>query len=102
MHSKENNDENLKIISFIDHTPKANSHVEALPGPYGKGYPRTDESFMRARHARPLYALWVGHPPNGLTAVWGVARPQGGRLAAVFFPLGYPFAYGPANHLVTL
>jgi hypothetical protein len=52
---------------------------------------------MRACHARPLYTLWVGHPPNGLTAVWAVARPQGGRLAAVFFPLGYPFLYGPAH-----
>jgi hypothetical protein len=31
------------------------------------------------------------HPPNGLTAVWGVAFPQGGRPAAIFFPLGYPF-----------
>jgi hypothetical protein len=50
---------------------------------------------MRARHARPLYALQAGHPPNGLTAVWGVARPQGGRPAAIFFPLGYPFPYGP-------
>jgi hypothetical protein len=34
--------------------------VTMVPGPYGKGYPRTDESFMRARHARPLYALWAG------------------------------------------
>jgi hypothetical protein len=33
-------------------------------------------------------------PPNGLTAVWGVARPQDGRPAAVFFPLGYPFLPG--------
>jgi hypothetical protein len=31
------------------------------------------------------------------TAVWGVARPQGGRLAAIFFPLGYPFPYGPGH-----
>jgi hypothetical protein len=53
---------------------------------------------MRARHARPLYALQVGHPQNGLTAVWGMARPQGGRPAAVFFPLGYPFPYGPEIH----
>jgi hypothetical protein len=28
-------------------------------------------------------------------AVWEVARPQGGWLAAVFFPLGYPFPCGP-------
>jgi hypothetical protein len=48
---------------------------------------------------RRLPTLWVGHPPNGLTAVWGVARPQGGRPAAVFFPLGYPFPYGPGNPL---
>jgi hypothetical protein len=37
-------------------------------------------------------------PPNGLTGVWGVARPQGGRSAAVLFPLGYPFPYGPARN----
>jgi hypothetical protein len=36
-----------------------------------------------------------GPPPNDLTVVWGVAGPQGGRPAAVFFPLGYPFPYGP-------
>jgi hypothetical protein len=35
---------------------------------------------MRARHAQPLYALQAG---------------QGGRPAAIFFPLGYPFLYGP-------
>jgi hypothetical protein len=45
----------------------------------------------------PLYALQAGHPPNGLTAIWGVAHPQGGRPAAVFFPLGYPFPYGPES-----
>jgi hypothetical protein len=27
----------------------------------------------------------------------GVARPQGGRPPAVFFPLGYPFPYGPGG-----
>jgi hypothetical protein len=26
-----------------------------------------------------------------------LARPQGGRPAAVFFPLGYPFPYGPVD-----
>jgi hypothetical protein len=55
---------------------------------------------MRARHAQPLYALRAGHPPDGLTAVWGVARPQGGQPAAVFFPLGYPFPYKPESVLV--
>jgi hypothetical protein len=41
--------------------------------------------FHPARHARPLYTLQEGHP--------GV----GGRPAPVFFPLGYPFPYGPAS-----
>jgi hypothetical protein len=68
-----------------------------VAGPYGKGYPQTDKSFMRARHAQPSYALWAGHPPNGIMAVWGMARPQGGRPAAVFFHLGYPFPYGPGR-----
>jgi hypothetical protein len=54
-------------------------------------YPWTDESFMRSRHARPFYAL--------LTAIWGVARPQGGRFPAVFFPLGYPFPYGSGERI---
>jgi hypothetical protein len=49
---------------------------------------------MRARHAQPLYALWAGHPPNGLTAVLGVARLQGGPPAAVFFPLDTPSRTG--------
>jgi hypothetical protein len=30
-----------------------------------------------------------------------VARPQGVRPAAVFFPLGYPFQYGPAPDPLT-
>jgi hypothetical protein len=34
-------------------------------------------------------------PPNCLMAVWEVAHPQGERPAAVFFPLGYPYPYGP-------
>jgi hypothetical protein len=53
---------------------------------------------MRARHARPLYALRAGHPPTGLMAVWGVARPQGGQPSAISFPLGYPLPYGPAGY----
>jgi hypothetical protein len=32
----------------------------------------------------------AGHPWNSLTAVYGVARPQGGLPAAVFFPFGHP------------
>jgi hypothetical protein len=84
----------IKDLTFERHDLRlvAGSRVRRtmLAGPYGKGYPRTDESFIQARHARPLCALRAGH----LTAVWGVARPQGGRPAAVFFPLGYPFPYG--------
>jgi hypothetical protein len=49
---------------------------------------------MRACHAQPLYALRAGHPPTGL-----MARPQGGLAAAVFFPLGYRFPYGPGSSL---
>jgi hypothetical protein len=33
-----------------------------------------------SRHARPLYALQVGYPLNGLTAVSGVVRLQAGNL----------------------
>jgi hypothetical protein len=46
----------------------------------------------RGIHGRTKVA---GPPCPTLTAVWGVARPQGGRPAAVFFLLGYPFPYGP-------
>jgi hypothetical protein len=35
----------------------------------------------------------AGRPPPKCRAT---PRPQGGRPAAVFFPLGYPFPYGPA------
>jgi hypothetical protein len=56
----------------------------------GKGWPRTPKSFTRARQALPFYALWAGHPWNGLTAVSGVVHPQGRRLAAVFHPHGHP------------
>jgi hypothetical protein len=44
--------------------------------------------------AQPFYALRAGHPPNGLTAAWGVARPQGWRPVAVFFPLDTPSRTG--------
>jgi hypothetical protein len=36
--------------------------------------------------------------PNSLTAIFGVARPQGWLPAAVFYPLGYLTLYGPAGH----
>jgi hypothetical protein len=38
-----------------------------------------------------------GSPPNGLMAVWGVAHPQGGRAAAVFFPFGHPMPYASVS-----
>jgi hypothetical protein len=47
-------------------------------------------------HAQPFYTLRVGHPRNGLTAVSGMAHPQIGWPAAVFYPFGHPipYAYG--------
>jgi hypothetical protein len=33
--------------------------------------------------------------PQTALRLFGVARPQGGWPPAVFFPLGYPFPYGP-------
>jgi hypothetical protein len=38
-------------------------------------------------------------PQSALTAVSGVARPQGGRPTAVFYPLGYSTPYGPAREV---
>jgi hypothetical protein len=45
--------------------------------------------------AQPFYALRTGHPLNSLTAVSGVACPQGKWPAAIFYPLGNatPYAY---------
>jgi hypothetical protein len=34
-----------------------------------------------------------GPPLKGLMVVSGVAQPQGGLLAAVFYPFGYPTPY---------
>jgi hypothetical protein len=56
-------------------------------GPYGKGYPRTDKSFMRARHARPLYALRAGHPPNGLTSSSPLDTPSRMLLLLLLYAL---------------
>jgi hypothetical protein len=52
---------------------------------------------LKFRPALPFYALQVGHPQNSLTAVSGVAHPQGRWPAAVFYPLGYPTPYGPGG-----
>jgi hypothetical protein len=52
--------------------------------------------------ARSGYGLSLkyhqGPPYTPETAVSGVARPQDGRPATVFYPLGHPtpYAYGPA------
>jgi hypothetical protein len=55
--------------------------------------------FLQARTGRGIHGLPKVSPgpakPDPYTAVLGVARPQGGQPAAVFFPLGYPFPYGP-------
>jgi len=49
-----------------------------------------------ARHAWPFHAVRTDPPWNGLTAVSGVACPQGGRPGAVSRPLRHatPVAYG--------
>jgi hypothetical protein len=65
---------------------------------YGKMWPWTPLSFIHACHALPFYALRVGHPCNGLTAVSGVVCQQGGRSAAVFYPLGHPTPYAYVRH----
>jgi hypothetical protein len=65
--------------------------------PARQGVSTDSQSFTQARHAQPFYALQAGHPLNGITAVSGVACPQGGWPAAVFYPLGYPTTYGPGS-----
>jgi hypothetical protein len=42
----------------------------------------------------PTFPLWAGHPQNGLTAFFWVARSLCGWPAAVFYPLRYPTPYG--------
>jgi hypothetical protein len=39
-------------------------------------------------------------PKKGLMAVSGVACPQGGRTAPVFYPFRYPMPYGPVEELL--
>jgi hypothetical protein len=41
----------------------------------------------------PFTPCWADHPRNGLTAVSGVAHPQGRRPAAIFYPFGHPTPY---------
>jgi hypothetical protein len=61
--------------------------VEVVAGLYGKGYPGPTKSFIRARHAQPLYALRARHPPNGCL---GGSSPTGqaacGRLLPPWIP----------------
>jgi hypothetical protein len=71
----------------------------SLPGSYGKGYPL---KFHPGQPCPTLLRPAVGLPPKrpyGLTAVFGVARSQGERPAAVFYPLGYPTPYGPVLYV---
>jgi hypothetical protein len=42
--------------------------------------------------------MWADHPYNGLTAVSGVAQPQGGWPAATFYPIGQPMPYASDLH----
>jgi hypothetical protein len=49
----------------------------------------------RGAHGLPKVSLWPAQPDPYSRLV--VARPQGVRPVAVFFPLGYPTPYGPAS-----
>jgi hypothetical protein len=42
---------------------------------------------------RSMPCGWAGHPWNGLTAISGVACPQGRRPAAIFYPSGHTTPY---------
>jgi hypothetical protein len=57
-----------------------------------------------ARHALTIYTLQADRPRNSLTAVSGVARLQGERPAAVFYPFGQPTPYAqspmPASNII--
>jgi hypothetical protein len=61
----------------------------------------SEETHERVILFRPIWqgastdSLQTGHPQNGLMAILGVARPQGRRQAAAFYPLGYPMPYRP-------
>jgi hypothetical protein len=37
-----------------------------------------------------FHALQASHPLNGLKAILGVARPQGGQPVAILYPFGHP------------
>jgi hypothetical protein len=65
--------------------PDLISHLESWQARTGRGI-----------HGLPKVSTGPAMP-NPYTAVWEVARPQGGRPVAVFFPLGYPFPYGPES-----
>jgi hypothetical protein len=66
----------FRVSLFFNVEPAAGCRA----GPYGKGYPQTDKSFMRARHARPLYyGRLGGGPPAGQVAC--------GRLLPLWIPL---------------
>jgi hypothetical protein len=70
--------------------------------PIRKGGSTDSLKFHAGRQCPTLIRPAGGHPPNGLTGIWEVAHSQGGRPAAVFFPLGYPFPYGPGRPAVGL
>jgi hypothetical protein len=52
----------------------------------------------RGIHGLPKVSPGLAMPnPKTFMAVSGVVRTQGGRPAAVFYPLGYPTLYGPGR-----
>jgi hypothetical protein len=57
--------------------------------------PRFQARTGRGIHGLPKVSLGAVMPNPSMPC--GRATPQGGRPTAVFFPLGYPFLYGPAR-----
>jgi hypothetical protein len=60
---------------------------------YGRGWPWTLLSFAWARHAQLFYALWAGHPCNGLTGVSRVACIRDSNFYCLEHPMPYAFAF---------
>jgi hypothetical protein len=85
------------VIRNLEEGTKTKTFQEFRTRPVWQGVSTDSLEFhpLWARYAQPFYALRASHPQNSLMAVMGMTRPQGGQLAVVFYPLGYPMSYGP-------
>jgi hypothetical protein len=85
--------------SFLFHMPRKDRQISfsVLSMGVWQGVAMDSLKFHPVPPYPTLYPLQAGHDSDGLTAVSGVARPQGGRLAAISYPIGHPtpYAYGP-------